>query len=337
MPTYIHVNDAKLAALRAELGVTGGQIDDLEKAWLIQEGATGETTMDLWYDYVSGFVSAGHINDMFYAWLGGLGYTGALSDRWLQYWNALAGGFSPLDLFSGGEEGFWLDPSDLSTMWQDSGATTPAVVGQPVGRINDKSGNGWGWTAGAGARPILQQDGALYYLEFNGAQSMASTGPITMSATDQVMACCGLRKDDDTAQRFAFELSVNSGANNGAFTLQAPNAATPTVTWQSRGTSTAFAISPASFPAPIKLVATGQSEIVTAVATLRLNAVQVANSAASQGTGNYGNYPFYIGSRASAGGFFIGRIYQLVVVGRNVTTQERDDTEAYVNAKTGAY
>ncbi|SDH27167.1 hypothetical protein [Nitrosomonas sp. Nm132] len=44
-------------------------------------------------------------------------------------------------LFANGEQGFWNDPQDLSAMFQDSADTTPAVLGQPVGKILDKSGN----------------------------------------------------------------------------------------------------------------------------------------------------------------------------------------------------
>jgi len=48
--------------------------------------------------------------------------------------------FSPLDLFASGEQGVWYDPSDLSTMFQDSAGTTPVTAdGQPVGLILDKS------------------------------------------------------------------------------------------------------------------------------------------------------------------------------------------------------
>jgi hypothetical protein len=50
--------------------------------------------------------------------------------------------FSPASLFASGEEGAWYDPSDLSTVWQDAAGTTPATAGDPVGRIDDKSGNG---------------------------------------------------------------------------------------------------------------------------------------------------------------------------------------------------
>ncbi len=48
--------------------------------------------------------------------------------------------FDPSDLFASGEQGAWYDPSDFSTMFQDSAGTTPVTaVGQPVGLILDKS------------------------------------------------------------------------------------------------------------------------------------------------------------------------------------------------------
>jgi hypothetical protein len=51
--------------------------------------------------------------------------------------------FWPSNLFLGGIPGAWYDPTDLSTMFQDSAGTTPVTaVEQPVGRILDKSGNG---------------------------------------------------------------------------------------------------------------------------------------------------------------------------------------------------
>jgi len=83
----------------------------------------------------------------------------------LRQWGAGAG-FSPLSLFASGEQGAWYDPSDLSTMFQDSAGTTPVTAdGQPVGLILDKSkglvlgselvtngtfDSATGWTLGAG-------------------------------------------------------------------------------------------------------------------------------------------------------------------------------------------
>ena len=48
--------------------------------------------------------------------------------------------FSVADLFTSSEQGAWYDPSDLSTLSQDSANTTPVTTaGQPVGLMLDKS------------------------------------------------------------------------------------------------------------------------------------------------------------------------------------------------------
>lgn len=53
------------------------------------------------------------------------------------------GAFSPAALFASGEQGAWYDPSDLTTLFQDTAGTTPITTpGQVVARINDKSGQG---------------------------------------------------------------------------------------------------------------------------------------------------------------------------------------------------
>ena len=111
------------------------------------------------------------------------------------YFNGL---FNPLNLFSAGEQGVWFDPSDLSTMFQDSAGTTPVTaVEQPVGRILDKSGRGNNATqATSASRPVLSARvnlllatatlatqnvttaAATYTLAFSG------TGTITTSGTN---------------------------------------------------------------------------------------------------------------------------------------------------------
>ena len=64
--------------------------------------------------------------------------------------------FHPSILFSSGEQGVWYDPSDLTTMFQDTAGTIPAAYGQPVGLIRDKSGNSnHASQATATARPTL--------------------------------------------------------------------------------------------------------------------------------------------------------------------------------------
>lgn len=69
----------------------------------------------------------------------------------------------------------WLDADDTSTTWQDTSATTAATAdSDPVGRINDKSGNGNHYSiANTALRPALRtaangQNGRSV-LEFNGS------------------------------------------------------------------------------------------------------------------------------------------------------------------------
>lgn len=53
--------------------------------------------------------------------------------------NSLSRSFSPSNLFTAGEQGVWYDPSDLSTLYQDSLGVTPVTaLTQPIGLMLDK-------------------------------------------------------------------------------------------------------------------------------------------------------------------------------------------------------
>jgi hypothetical protein len=64
----------------------------------------------------------------------------------------------------------WYDPSDISTLFQDSAGTTPVTAtGQPVGKMLDISGNGNHLIQPtAAARPLYTVAGAVKYLQFDG-------------------------------------------------------------------------------------------------------------------------------------------------------------------------
>ena len=76
-------------------------------------------------------------------------------------------------LFANGEQGFFYDPNDLTTMFQNSAGTVPVTgAGQPVGLIRDKSGrNNHASQSASASRPILQRNATTgaYYLSFDGA------------------------------------------------------------------------------------------------------------------------------------------------------------------------
>lgn len=93
--------------------------------------------------------------------------------------------YDPLVLFTSGGLGLWHDPGDLSTLSQDTGGTTPVTtVGQPVGRIADKSGNANHLLTQAGADAIgtLAQDaGGRYYVQTNGTSHGGLTGAMVLA------------------------------------------------------------------------------------------------------------------------------------------------------------
>ncbi len=90
--------------------------------------------------------------------------------------------FTPAQLFVPLQAGVWYDPSDASTLWQDSARTTPVTAhGDPVGCIDDKSGNGkHAIQATAAARPLYQADATGKYLLFDGVDDRLTSAALTL-------------------------------------------------------------------------------------------------------------------------------------------------------------
>lgn len=247
--------------------------------------------------------------------------------------------FTPIDLFSSGEQGVWYDPSDFSTMFQDSAGTTPVTaVGQPVGKILDKSGRGnHASQSTTTSRPILGQEASgQYYLAFDGADDWLQTGNINFSATDKMSVFAGIRSLSNSTAKTICELSANINTNNVSFYLISSAYAVGDMTYSSKG-STVAAAKLSSFTAPITAVLSGISSISGDTCLLRKDGAQVATDSSDQGTGNYGTYPLYIGRRGGTTLPFTGRIYSLIVRGDLTSSPRLEQTEAWVNSKTGAY
>lgn len=230
-------------------------------------------------------------------------------------------GFNPASLFANGEEGAWYDPSDLTTVWQDAAGTTPATVGDPVGRIDDKSGNGNHATQStATARPTLQVSGGLYYLDFDGVDDWIRT---TFSA-DQA-------QPNTIATAFKFDISGShpeflvdgSGIGRQAF-------------YKSATVLRMFADSTIDDPSAagvLERVALGHFNGASSL--LRMDGVQVVSGNA--GSSAWGGVTLG-GSSATpplATYELDGRIYGFIGVNRTLTAGEIDDVEAYLAAKSG--
>ena len=244
-----------------------------------------------------------------------------------------ASAFSPASLFSSGEEGVWYDPSDLSTMFQNSDGTTAVAVGDPVGYIEDKSGNGnHAIQATSAKRPTLRETGGLYYLEFGGAQGLRTASNIDFTGTDTMSVFVGVKKDDDTTDNI-LEHSANIAGNDGTFRVHSGTGGL--YRNQSKGSVLSNANN-SDNAAPSTNVLTGQSKISTDLNVLRIDGVEAGTGTTNQGTGNYTSQQLNVGSRNNGGSLHLtGRIYSMVI--RNVLSSDAEiaSTEAYVANKTG--
>lgn len=175
----------------------------------------------------------------------------------------------------------------------------------------------------------------IHYVQYNGLDSSLATPSINFTATDKMSVFVGVRKSSDAAAGTIAELSASASANNGAFILRGPFTASANYGYFSRGTAGVTATTPASYAAPIKNIVTALSDISGDRATVRANGVQAAQSVADQGTGNFGNYPIYIGRRGGTSIPFNGRDYGIIIVGKATTALEISSTESWLAAKTG--
>jgi hypothetical protein len=192
---------------------------------------------------------------------------------------------------------WWYDPYDLSTMFQDDAGTTPVTAAnQTVGRILDKSGNGYHRIQpSADSRPILRNSGGLWYLEYDGVDDgMYTVGNVNHSVSDEVTVCMGMRKLSDAALAAAYSLSSTPTSTNGTFCLFAPSTAAANFAARSRGTTNSITTA-SGLAAPITGVMTQQAKIATPISLLRRNGSQITSTSSSQGTGNYSSQIMYFG------------------------------------------
>lgn len=257
-----------------------------------------------------------------------------------------AADFSPLSLFQSGEQGVWYDPSDFSTMFQDSAGTTPVTaVGQAVGRILDKSGRGnHASQATPTARPILRQDGSgRYYLEFDGVDDVLFTGAVNPAGVDKAQAFLGTRKLSDTGRQMFFETSAGSGTGFGSVSTNRATAGDLDISMVgsiSGGPSERST----GYTAPRTMVLSVACDMAAATVAAQINlrvnaAVPTVTNPGTLAVGTFSSGPIYIGARGTGTLRLNGWIYGLIIrfSASNAIAQTISDTETWMNLRTGAY
>ncbi len=245
-------------------------------------------------------------------------------------------------LFANGEQGFAYDPNNLTTMWQDQAKLLPVTgAGQPVWHILDKSGNNnHAFATSSATRPILRQNATTgaYYLEFDGSDDFLRSANIDFTATDKVSLFAGVRKLADSTQVIA-EFSVAVSSNIGSFDLiVGSNIGVTGYTSGARGTVSSRAGQIArnfTYLAPDTAVLSAKHDISGNLSSMRRNGVVGIDGTDAKGTGNYGNYPLYIGRRNGTSFPFNGHLYSLIGIGRLTTDAEITAIEKELAKRTG--
>lgn len=237
-------------------------------------------------------------------------------------------GFDPASLFASGEEGIWLDIHP-DYCFQDDAGTTPAGVGDPVGYVTDRSGNGNHATQSTtAAKPTLRQTGGgLYYLEFDGVDDYLEM-PWAITMTEQT-TCAGFSftTTKSFARVFAQSDAGDDFDNTGHYIPLLRDATTDNIA--------SFADS--NSRASVSITQPGEN-IATSIHT----GSQIQNSANGGIASTYTHTLSKTWTRALIGidttfvtGQHEGNIYSVVSLDRAVTTSEKSDLETYVADKTG--
>ena len=259
-------------------------------------------------------------------------------------------GWSPLDLFAGGKKGAWYDPSDLSTMWQDSAGTTPVTAdGQPVGKILDKSGNGNHATqAITSKRPTYRTSGGTHWLDFDGVDDSLYTETINLTSTSKISVFAGTANSKTLSTGTLLEFSANYLNNVGGFAMLTPSLATSHISFGSHGTAAAGEKETQTAPQGQleKRVITCAQDFGTAndygCDYIRFNQISLGNligaGNTAVGAGPLGTFRAYIGARndganATGGNSLWGRIYSLIFVGEMFQNDTLVQAEEWIDAK----
>jgi len=251
------------------------------------------------------------------------------------------GGFSPGDF--GADLVLWLEASDASTLFQNvAGSSAVSADGQTVGTWNDKSGDNFHLTAAAddGTRPTYNTAGGLHWVTFDGSDDilrrLASTD---MYANGSHSLFVAMRGNPGTDRRLVVER--NSADNDSFFAMMQSNTGTAAdLSLFYRGDSGTVVISNSA--TTIQAGAFDNTDKVVGVTDSGAAIIPYLNQSAGS-THNYSRSTtftldrFALGAAlgASAGSFFAGRVYALVLVNRVLTTDEREDLVTYLGAKAG--
>ena len=239
-------------------------------------------------------------------------------------------------LFANNEQGFFYDPNDLSTMFQDSAGTVPVTdAGQSVGLILDKSGrNNHAFQNNSASRPILRKNAATgaNYLEFDGADDSLHTNIINYNSADKLSLFAGARKFGSRAEVLV-ESSANANNFVGAFYVSHDSSRMVSLIRGSANNS--FLIAEGIIP-PSTFVTTIKSDLAGSLHTFSVNGTVRATSNTNLGANSkLTDHPLNICRRPNTNYPFNGHVYGLIGIGKLVSDDETLAIEKEIAKRVG--
>ena len=234
-------------------------------------------------------------------------------------------------LFSNNEQGFFYDPNDLSTMYQDAAGTVPVTgVGQPVGLIRDKSGrNNHAFQTTSASRPILQRNAVTgaYYLAFDGADDFLQTNNIDFTATDKLSIFAAVTKNVDGVYGIIVEQVANTNTDS-YFVLAASSGEGYYIQNGNAYNKSGIVLSGgASAPrSDVVVVSLDHSKADSTALRYSIESTELISTGVvfegAAAAGNFSNAPLFIGRRGGTSIPFNGRLYGLIICGALTSNTE---------------
>jgi hypothetical protein len=212
-----------------------------------------------------------------------------------------------------GYAGFWIDPSDFSTLYQDEAGTIPVTaVNQEVRKISDKSQNNVSIT-GLG---MLKHDDDGYYIDLSGAGYGFITSNVGM--LDTVTLCTKVKATggwgrivDAIASRRSLYLDRDD--NGYSFSASSGQLLWASATGIQQNT--------------IALV-TGLANRSPAYNKIRIDKAEISTNTSDQGSNATSISGVKIGSTAAGQWKFVGNIYNMLLVCRTFSEVDLQSIEA---------
>lgn len=239
--------------------------------------------------------------------------------------------WTPLPLFAAGEQGAWYDPSDLSTLFQDAAGTIPVTaVGDPVGRMLDKSGRGnHAAQSVSAARPAYQTDGALHWLEFDGVDDFMGVS-MDLTGSPNVQVLVGVYPG--TPSTVLCRLLHFGGFSSGNFWLNCPNDASLSLSFNASGGTPRLALSTVpQYAAPH--IFHGKAFLQDSFLSMQVDSRPVVSSSATMGGGaSFASSTLRIGAELNGTKQYRGRVCSLIITNSQADLQS---ARPYMAAKAG--